>query len=50
MAGVIYRTIPGPVNVTLQQGSLVQILVEAMGRINYGGAIYDFKGIVGSVR
>ncbi len=30
-------------------GSLLVIVVEAMGRINFGRAIKDFKGIVGNV-
>ena len=31
------------------KGARLDILVEAMGRINFGRAIKDFKGIVGSV-
>lgn len=31
------------------KGAKLDILVEAMGRINFGRAIKDFKGIVGSV-
>ena len=31
------------------QGTLLQILVEGMGRINFGRAIKDYKGIVGDV-
>jgi len=32
-----------------RRGSQLEILVEAMGRINFGRAIKDFKGIVGNV-
>ena len=32
----------------IQKGQELQILVEAMGRINFGRAIKDFKGIIGS--
>lgn len=32
-----------------QKGGELRILVEAMGRINFGRAIKDFKGIVGNV-
>ena len=32
-----------------EQGAQLDILVEAMGRINFGRAIKDFKGITGSV-
>ena len=31
-------------------GSVLSILVENMGRINYGHRIYDYKGILGAVR
>lgn len=33
----------------LQEGQRLDILVEAMGRINFGRAIKDFKGITGNV-
>ncbi len=33
----------------IKQGQKMSILVEAMGRINFGRAIKDFKGIVGDV-
>lgn len=33
----------------LPEGARLDILVEAMGRINFGRAIKDFKGITGSV-
>lgn len=32
-----------------KEGDVIRILVEATGRINYGRAIKDFKGIVGDV-
>ena len=34
---------------SVKEGSNLTILVEAMGRINFGRAIKDFKGIVGNV-
>ena len=34
---------------TCKKGAQLDILVEAMGRINFGRAIKDFKGIVGNV-
>lgn len=33
----------------VSEGDTLQIVVEAMGRINFGRAIKDFKGIVGNV-
>ena len=33
----------------VQKGDELQILVEGMGRINFGRAIKDFKGIVGDI-
>ena len=33
----------------VREGDVLRILVEATGRINYGRAIKDFKGIVGDV-
>lgn len=33
----------------LHRGDTLRILVEGMGRINFGGAIKDYKGIVGNV-
>jgi beta-galactosidase len=35
---------------TVRKGATLDILVEAMGRINFGRAIKDFKGIVGGVQ
>ena len=32
-----------------QQGDRLTLLVEAMGRINFGRAIKDFKGLIGDV-
>lgn len=34
----------------VRKGATLDILVEAMGRINFGRAIKDFKGIVGGVQ
>jgi beta-galactosidase len=32
-----------------KKGAVLDILIEAMGRVNYGGAIHDRKGITGKV-
>jgi len=32
-----------------RKGAVLDILVEAMGRVNYGGALHDRKGITGNV-
>ncbi|KAK7912897.1 hypothetical protein WMY93_013108 [Mugilogobius chulae] len=48
-AGVLDRFKNITVNVTGKAGSQVDILVENMGRINYGGGINDFKGIVSNM-
>ncbi|XP_061684758.1 beta-galactosidase isoform X1 [Syngnathoides biaculeatus] len=45
-AGVLERNKVLSVNVTGEAGSRVDILVENMGRINYGKSINDFKGLV----
>ena len=34
----------------VRKGALIDILVEGMGRINFGRAIKDYKGIVGKVK
>ncbi|XP_063740149.1 LOW QUALITY PROTEIN: beta-galactosidase [Eleginops maclovinus] len=44
--GVLERNKALTVNVTGKAGSQVDILVENMGRINYGKDINDFKGLV----
>lgn len=44
--GILERFKAITVNVTGKSGSQVDILVENMGRINYGGGIKDFKGLV----
>ena len=44
--GAVYRTKPQPVNLTgAQPGGLLQLLVENMGRINYGHGMTDPKGL-----
>ncbi|XP_036955766.1 beta-galactosidase-like [Acanthopagrus latus] len=44
--GILERNKAITVNVTGKAGSQVDILVESMGRINYGHNINDFKGLV----
>lgn len=44
--GILERNKAITVNVTGNTGSQVDILVENMGRINYGKGINDFKGLV----
>lgn len=41
------RTLPLP---AVSKGDRLTLLVEAMGRINFGRAIKDFKGIIGDVK
>ncbi|XP_051560701.1 beta-galactosidase [Myxocyprinus asiaticus] len=45
-AGILERNKVLTINVTGKAGSRVDILVENMGRINYGREINDFKGLV----
>uniref|UniRef100_A0A667YCJ2 Beta-galactosidase n=1 Tax=Myripristis murdjan TaxID=586833 RepID=A0A667YCJ2_9TELE len=47
--GILERNKVLTVNVTGKAGNLVDILVENMGRINYGGGINDFKGLVSNL-
>ncbi|MED6234651.1 Beta-galactosidase [Ataeniobius toweri] len=47
--GVLERNKVLSVNVTGKAGSQVDILVENMGRINYGRDINDFKGLVSNL-
>jgi hypothetical protein len=48
LVGSYYRVNPAPVNVTVVNGTVLTLLVEAMGRINYGPALqHDPKGISG---
>ncbi|CAH2086527.1 unnamed protein product [Euphydryas editha] len=37
------------VNIKAKQGSILSLLVENQGRINYGNRLHDFKGILGPV-
>lgn len=48
-AGILERNKAITVNVTGKAGSQVDILVENMGRINYGKDINDFKGLVSNL-
>ncbi|XP_070776050.1 beta-galactosidase [Enoplosus armatus] len=48
-AGILERNKAITVNVTGKAGSQVDILVESMGRINYGKGINDFKGLVSNL-
>lgn len=47
--GILERDTVLTVNVTGNAGSQVDILVENMGRINYGKYINDFKGLVSNL-
>lgn len=48
-AGILERDKVLTVNVTGKAGSQIDILVESMGRINYGRYINDFKGLVSNL-
>ncbi|XP_061839999.1 beta-galactosidase [Nerophis lumbriciformis] len=48
-AGILERNKVLSINVTGQAGSRVDVLVENMGRINYGKNINDFKGLVANL-
>lgn len=47
--GILERNKNLTVNITGHAGSQVDILVENMGRINYGKGINDFKGLVSNM-
>lgn len=47
--GILQRNTALTVNVTGKAGSQVDVLVENMGRINYGKGINDFKGLVSNL-
>lgn len=47
--GILERNKALTINVTGTAGSQVDILVESMGRINYGRDINDFKGLVSNL-
>ncbi|XP_075037097.1 beta-galactosidase-1-like protein [Mixophyes fleayi] len=47
--GVLERDVAKAVKVTGKAGDWVDVLVENMGRINYGGDLKDFKGLVGNL-
>ncbi|XP_029010018.1 beta-galactosidase [Betta splendens] len=48
-AGILERSKVIAINVTGKAGSQLDILVENLGRINYGKEINDFKGIVSAL-
>ncbi|XP_030589401.1 beta-galactosidase [Archocentrus centrarchus] len=48
-AGILERDNVEPVNVTGKAGSQVDILVENLGRVNYGKYLKDFKGLVSNL-
>ncbi|XP_041789125.1 beta-galactosidase [Chelmon rostratus] len=47
--GILERNVALTVNVTGKAGSQLDLLVENMGRINYGKDINDFKGLVSNL-
>uniref|UniRef100_A0A1A8KHW9 Beta-galactosidase n=1 Tax=Nothobranchius kuhntae TaxID=321403 RepID=A0A1A8KHW9_NOTKU len=47
--GILERNKVLSVNVTGKAGSQVDVLVENMGRINFGNSIKDFKGLVSNL-
>ncbi|XP_057709409.1 beta-galactosidase-1-like protein isoform X1 [Corythoichthys intestinalis] len=47
--GVLERDTVLAINVTGRQGDIVDILVENMGRVNFGSHINDYKGLVGNL-
>ncbi|XP_077473456.1 beta-galactosidase-1-like protein [Stigmatopora argus] len=47
--GVLERDTILAINVTGRQGDIVDILVENMGRVNFGSYINDYKGLVGNL-
>ncbi|XP_026876238.2 beta-galactosidase [Electrophorus electricus] len=49
VAGILERDKAISINVTGKAGSHIHILVENMGRVNYGKGINDFKGLVSNL-
>ncbi|XP_069838672.1 beta-galactosidase-1-like protein isoform X2 [Dendropsophus ebraccatus] len=47
--GVLERDSLKKVNVTGKEGQWLNVLVENMGRINYGSDLKDFKGLIGNL-
>ncbi|XP_075685279.1 beta-galactosidase-1-like protein [Rhinoderma darwinii] len=47
--GVLERDNLKEVNVTGKEGQWLDVLVENMGRINYGSDLKDFKGLIGNL-
>ncbi|XP_064201075.1 beta-galactosidase [Anguilla rostrata] len=48
-AGILERDKSISINITGKAGSQVDILVENMGRVNYGKDINDFKGLISNL-
>lgn len=48
-AGIVYRPNAGNLSVTVPPGARLDVLVENMGRLNYGKEMWDPKGIRGGV-
>uniref|UniRef100_A0A3B1IU17 Galactosidase, beta 1-like n=1 Tax=Astyanax mexicanus TaxID=7994 RepID=A0A3B1IU17_ASTMX len=47
--GVLERDVTLVMNVTGRQGDQLDILVENMGRVNFGNKINDYKGLLGNL-
>ncbi|XP_061547776.1 beta-galactosidase-1-like protein [Phycodurus eques] len=47
--GLLERDTVLVINVTGRQGDIVDILVENMGRVNFGSHINDYKGLLGNL-
>ncbi|XP_031436999.1 beta-galactosidase-1-like protein isoform X2 [Clupea harengus] len=47
--GLLQRDTTLVMNVTGQEGDLLEVLVENMGRVNFGSHIHDSKGILGEL-
>uniref|UniRef100_A0A1A8IUQ5 Galactosidase, beta 1-like n=1 Tax=Nothobranchius kuhntae TaxID=321403 RepID=A0A1A8IUQ5_NOTKU len=47
--GLLERDTVLVMNVTGQQGDILDILVENMGRVNFGSKINDYKGLLGNL-
>ncbi|XP_007464990.1 PREDICTED: beta-galactosidase-like, partial [Lipotes vexillifer] len=47
--GVLERNIVTTLNITGKAGATLDLLVENMGRVNYGNSINDFKGLISNL-
>lgn len=47
--GVLERNIVITLNITGKAGATLDLLVENMGRVNYGNSINDFKGLISNL-